>query len=160
MDTNKPHFVCKLKKSIYGLIQSPQAWYTKLSQCLLQWGFRDSKSDTSMFIYSASDIMLIVLVYADDIIVTGSCSYSITRLISHTNTNFALKDLGTLSYFLALQVTRIANSVHLCQQKYIQDLLTRVDMLNCKASSTPMASNTSLSLYDGESLLIQLLIAK
>lgn len=49
-------------------------------------------------------------------------------------------------------MTRTSNSVHLCQQKYIQDLLTRIDMLDCKASSTPMASTTSLSLYDGESL--------
>lgn len=116
------------------------------------WFLWFTYSDSSMFVFHTPAAMLIVLVYVDKIIVTGSDSSMIQNLIHFWNKNFALKDLGDLSYFLGIQVTPSVDSFHLCQQKYIQDLLLRMDMADCKPASTPMASDTVLSLYDGESL--------
>jgi Reverse transcriptase (RNA-dependent DNA polymerase) len=64
--------VCKLKKSIYGLKQSPRAWYAKLSSSLLKINFVKSTADSSMFIKHKHDCTTIILVYVDAIIITGN----------------------------------------------------------------------------------------
>ena len=60
-----PHKVCKLRKAIYGLKQAPRAWFTRLSNALLSWGFVSSKSDNSMFLFFGQTSTLIVLVYVE-----------------------------------------------------------------------------------------------
>ena len=81
VDPLYPTNVCKLDKSLYDLKQSPQAWYTKLNTSLLHLGFVTSKNDSSLFICHSSHELLLVLVYVDDIIVTGSHSTQVTHLI-------------------------------------------------------------------------------
>ncbi|RVW19932.1 Retrovirus-related Pol polyprotein from transposon RE1 [Vitis vinifera] len=103
VDPSKPNFVCKLTKALYGLKQAPRAWFTKLSSALVKWGFSMSQADTSMFVYCNNSAMLVVLVYVDDIIVTGSSSLLIEQLISSLNSCFALKDLGPLNFFLGIE---------------------------------------------------------
>jgi hypothetical protein len=89
-----PTTVCELKKAIYGLKQAPRAWFSKLSTRLLDLGFVSSKSDLSLFIYKSSGITLLALVYVDDIILTGSDSTSIDRLIKVLSEDFPIKELG------------------------------------------------------------------
>lgn len=96
--------------------------------------------------------MLIVLVYADDIIVTGTSSQLIYLLIKHFHSSFALKDLGPLHYFLGIQMSHVRDFIPLCQTKYIHDLLKKDDMFDSKVASTLMSSDTSLLMFDGESL--------
>lgn len=91
-DSSKPDFVCKLHKSIYGLKQSPRAWFLKLTSALLSWGFSGSKADSSMFIYKSATHMLVFLVYVDDIIVTGSSSQLISELLRYLHLHFVVKD--------------------------------------------------------------------
>ena len=105
-----------------------------------------------MFLLHTVNYTLIVLIYVDDIIVTGNCLSRVPQLIDQLNIQFALKDLGDLNYFLGIQVSRTSDSIHLCQQKYMIDLLTRVEILDVKPASTLVASDTILSLYDGEAL--------
>ena len=88
------------------------------------------------------------MVYVDDIIITGNDSPFLNSLICWLNQQFPLKDLGTLSYVLVIQVTVTASALHLCPQKYIYNLLHRSSMVDCKLLSTRMASIASLSLYD------------
>lgn len=71
VDSKFPHHVCKLKKSLYGLKQTPRTWYDKLKTYLLQYGFRFSASDNSFFHMRNNDKLLLVLVYVDDILITG-----------------------------------------------------------------------------------------
>jgi histone deacetylase 1/2 len=71
-DKNKPHYVCKLDKALYGLKQAPRAWYSRLSQRLLELGFVPSKGDTSLFHFHKGDCTIFLLVYVDDIIVASS----------------------------------------------------------------------------------------
>ena len=67
---DKPHHVCRLRKSIYGLKQAPRAWYQTLRKFLCSYGFVNSKSDSSLFIMQSHGTILYILVYVDDIIVT------------------------------------------------------------------------------------------
>lgn len=123
IDFQYPSYVCKLNKALYGLMQAPRAWYDRLKGSLLQWGFQASKSDTSMFVqYFETDILLI-LVYVDDILITGSNFTHIEAVIQHLNSDFALKDLGEFSYFLGVEVILSVEGLHLSQTKYIGDIL-------------------------------------
>ncbi|KAH9689176.1 retrovirus-related pol polyprotein from transposon RE1 [Citrus sinensis] len=94
--------------------------------------------------------LLLVLVYVDDIIVTGSDSTQIQQVITNLQTTFALKDLGELHYFLGIQVTKTATGLHLSQTKYIADLLNKVKMQDCTPCSTPMAANVPLTKTDSD----------
>ena len=98
-DKNAPSYVCKLDKALYGLKQAPQAWYSRLSSKLLDFGFVSSKADTSLFIYNKSGITIYMLVYVDDIIVTSSSQDAVATLLKDLSSHFALKDLGDLHFF-------------------------------------------------------------
>jgi hypothetical protein len=85
--------VCKLDKALYGLRQAHQAWYARLSTKLCGLGFKASKSDTSLFIYSKNGVTIVMLIHVDDINVTSSSQEAVTTLLKDLRSEFALKDL-------------------------------------------------------------------
>lgn len=142
-----------LTKSLYGLKQAPRTWYSRLSSKLQTLGFTPSKSDTSLFIYNKSNTFIFVLIYVDDIIVTNSSNDAITTLLKDLNSEFALKDLGDLHFFLGIEIKRDREGgIHLSQEKYATDLLKRIGLQGCKPSSSPLSSTEKLSLAEGEIL--------
>jgi len=66
IDSTKPGHICKLNKAIYGLKQAPRAWYDKLRDILLRWGFQNTKSDSSLFVLRENDHIILLLIYVDD----------------------------------------------------------------------------------------------
>ena len=96
---------CKLKKSLYGLKQAPHAWFEKFRYAILQAGFYQSPNDTSLYIQHTSQGCTISLLYVDDMILSGNDVVGIATLKSHLMSNFKMKDLGHLTYFLGLEVT-------------------------------------------------------
>ena len=150
VDHDKPSFVCKLHKAIYGLKQAPRAWYYELRHFLLASGFRNSHSDTSLFIFLSAHHVLYLLVYVDDIIVIGSNDAVLSQFVSSLAKQFSLKDLGDLSYFLSVEVISHKHGLLLSQRRYITDLLTRLNMLDAKLVLTPLLSTASaISLKSG-----------
>jgi histone deacetylase 1/2 len=141
-----------LDKALYGLKQAPRAWYAHLCTKLVKLGFLLSKVDTSLFYYNKRGYIIFVLVYVDDIIV-ASCSQAATEaLLKDLQSEFALKDLGDLHYFLGIEVKRTRDGLLMSQQKYASDILMRAGMLNCQPIDTPMATSEKLSLTDGDPL--------
>jgi histone deacetylase 1/2 len=143
-----PSFVCKLDKAIYGLKQAPRAWYSRLSSKLIDLDFKASKSNMSLFIYSRGGIMIYMLIYVDDIIVTGNSMEAIAALLQDLKQDFALKDLGELHYFLGIEVRKDKKGIVLSQEKYALDIISRVGMKNCKTSPTPLSTAEKLSRYE------------
>ena len=151
VDQYKPAHICKLQNALYGLKQAPRAWFDRLKTMLTQqWGFKNSKSDNSLFFKTIQGHILLVLVYVDDIIVTGSDFAQIQQVITNLQTTFALKDLGELHFFLGIQVTKTDTCLHLSQSKYLVDLLNKVKMQDCTPCSTPMAANVPFTKTDSE----------
>lgn len=146
VDPNHPNHVCRLKKSLYGLRQAPRAWYQTLSSALLRFGFLQSQADHSLFIYRRQGAFLLVLVYVDDIILTGSHKAVLESLVQHLKSTFVLKDLGALTYFLGIEVSRCREGLLLSQHKYMVDLLRRHNMDGSKPVTTPMATSSNLSV--------------
>lgn len=99
-----PNYVCKLHKSLYGLEQAPRAWFERFIFNLLHMGFTASIVDSSLFIYQLAKTIIYLLLYVDDIIVTGNSVVQISQLIIALSQAFELKDLRPLSYFLGIQI--------------------------------------------------------
>uniref|UniRef100_A0A2N9J0X7 Uncharacterized protein n=1 Tax=Fagus sylvatica TaxID=28930 RepID=A0A2N9J0X7_FAGSY len=116
--------VCQLKRALYGLKQAPRAWFDRFSSFLIDYGFFCSTADSSLFIYNHDSHILILLVYVDDIILTGSSDSLLADFVSHLGVQFSIKDL---------------------------DLLAHTNMLDCKPIATPMASKR-VSLSHAEEL--------
>ena len=110
---DKHHYVCSLKKAIYGLKQASRAWFHRFSSFLLFHCFACSTVDPSMFVYSTGSHTLILLLYVDDIVLTGSTASLLHSFITILSQQFAMKDLGDLYYFLGLQVVRSPSSLFL-----------------------------------------------
>lgn len=144
LDQSCPSHVCWLKKSLYGLKQAPRAWYTKLRTALQSWGFLRAISDASLFTNRTSEFALFVLVYVDDILVTGSSTAALHGFICDLDKNFALKTLGSMNYFLGFEAYRDSTSLYLTQSKYTLDLLTKATMADCKPCVVPLNSATVL----------------
>jgi hypothetical protein len=123
IDSDFPRHVCKLDKALYGLKQTSRAWYSKLSVKLVRLGFKVSKADMSLFIYNKSRVTIFLLVYVDDIIVTSLSQSVVMALLDDLRSEFALKDLGDLHYFLGIQVTQKSDGLCLSEGKYAMEVL-------------------------------------
>ena len=104
VDITKPTHVCKLIKSLYVLKQGPRAWNSKFTSYLPAMGFKSSASDSSLFVKQCENDIVILLLYVDDIIITGSNPSKVQRIITELSEVFELKDMGRLTYFLGLQI--------------------------------------------------------
>jgi hypothetical protein len=141
-----------LDKALYGLKQVPRAWYSCLSNKLLQLGFHASKGDTPLFCYSKHHVKIYLLVYVNDIVVVSSSSQAVTTLLQDLGNEFALKDLGALRYFLGIEVSQLKDGILLSQEKYTQEIIHKLGMQKCKPSSTPLYTSEKLSVREGEPL--------
>ena len=151
-DSSCPTHVCRLQKALYGLKQAPRAWFHKLNSFLLQLGFQCSRVDASLFYFHSVYDIIILLIYVDDILITSSNPPHVHHIISQLSSHFALQDLGDISYFLGIEVTRLPHVLHLNQQRYIHQLLERSDLLWAKSTSTPGTLGKLLLAADGEPL--------
>lgn len=107
VDPQRPNHVCKLNKALYGLKQAPRSWFHRLSTFLLSNGFSCSRADTSLFIYKRGSCIMYLLVYVDDLLLTGNHDGMIKSFITLLHNQFAIKDLGKLNYFLGLEISYV-----------------------------------------------------
>ena len=137
--------VCRLQKAIYGLKQAPRAWYIKIDQYLVNQGFQRSPSDSNLYIKHSGNDILFLVVYVDDLIITGNSEHLISEIKQDLCRTFDMTDLGLLHYCLGIEVWQTDNSIFLSQSKYARNLLDRFRMQDCKPASTPMETGLKLS---------------
>lgn len=137
-DSVHPHHVCSPKKALYGLKQAPRAWFDKLSHFLLEFGFVCSKVDPSLFVYHYNEDTLVLLLYVDDILLTGSNPTLFKDLILQLSHRFVMKDLGDFYYFLGIQAHATSQGLFLCQTKYVEEILHHANMSSSNPIHTPL----------------------
>ena len=141
-----PGKVCRLGKSLYGLRQAPRCWFAKLAAALNKYGFQQSYSDYSLFTYKNRHLQLHVLVYVDDLIISGNDGVAVQRFKDYLSQCFHMKDLGKLKYFLGIEVARNLEGIFLCQRKYALDIISETRLLGAKPVGTPLEQNHKLAL--------------
>lgn len=140
-----PHKVCRLKKSLYGLKQSPRAEFERFGKAVKNCGYYQSQADHTMFYkHSTEGKVAILMVYVDDIVLTGDDIAELERLKKKLAATFDIKDLGTLKYFLGMEFSRSKKGIFVNQRKYIVDLLSETGLLGCKPADTPIEPNVKL----------------
>ena len=105
-----------------------------------------------MFLCKTATGIVILLVYVDDIVITGTNSTSITHFQQHLQASFHMKDLGPLTRFLGLEVHTDSTGIFLNQHKYTQDLITLVGLQDTSSSNTPLEVNTKYRSKEGDLL--------
>ncbi|KAF3640001.1 hypothetical protein FXO38_22346 [Capsicum annuum] len=145
-----PNLVCRHKKSLYGLRQASQQWFARLSVALHFKGFHSSLNDYTLFYKKFEDLITIIVVYVDDIIITGSDFSTITRLKEFLNAEFKIKDLGNLHYFLELEVFREDTRLIVTQRTFTLELLAEFDWAQLPLVSSPLDPSVKLSSSSGE----------
>ena len=144
--------VCRLKKSLYGLKQSPRAWFGRFTEVVLQFGLTRCHGDHSMFYRVSNAGRIFLVVYVDDIVITGDDFAGIDELKLYLKQQFETKDLGRLRYFLGIEVATAKRGIHISQRKYALDLLAETGMLGAKPLDTPMEAGIKLMAEEGELL--------
>jgi hypothetical protein len=143
VEDTKSH-VCRLKKVLYGLKQAPRAWYGRIDSFLTSLGFTKSKADSNLYFKIMDNEPVILLLYVDDLFLTGEENL-ITKCKRRLASEFEMKDLGLMHYFLGLEVWQSPERIFLNQEKYTVEILNRFDMLEAKLK---LLVDTSSDLID------------
>ncbi|KAK2377577.1 putative mitochondrial protein [Trifolium repens] len=146
------NMVCRLHRSLYGLKQSPRAWFGRFSTAVQQFGLIRSEADHSVFYRHSVQGCIYLIVYVDDIVITGSDQQGILQLKQYLSNQFQTKDLGKLRYFLGIEVAQSKDGIVISQRKYAMDILEETGLLNAKPVDTPMDPNIKLLPNQGEPL--------
>ena len=142
----------RLNKALYGLKQAPKAWYDKFSKVMLDFGFRFCLTDTALFVKNSDAGIIILLLYVDDMIITGSDKQGVYDIKKFLKTHFEMSDLGFLKYFLGIEVAYSPRGYLLTQSKFALDIVARSGISDERYVDTPEIVNVKMKIDDGEPL--------
>ena len=125
MQSGKEELVYKLRKSIYGLKQSPHWWNKKLCNHLKSAGFKESGADPCVFIKTMEKGIKIIAVYVDDLILIAKTLDEIQQMKEGLSNTFKMKDMGQLRYCLGINFELTKQGISLCQKQYLLKLLEK-----------------------------------
>lgn len=148
-DENK---VLKLNKAIYGLKQSSRAWNDKVNNVLMELGYKRSKYEPCVFIKQEDNRYTIVTLYVDDFFIFSNSDRETCFIKRELSSRFRIKDLGKVKECLGMQVNyeKDKGILTLSQEKYIDQLLTDYNMIDCKVAKTPSESKLNFDLNNQE----------
>ncbi|KAA0055577.1 Cysteine-rich RLK (RECEPTOR-like protein kinase) 8 [Cucumis melo var. makuwa] len=143
--------ICELQKSLYGLKQSPRAWFDRFTTFVKSQGYSQGHSDHTLFTKVFETVKIAVLiVYVDDIVLSGDNQAEISQLKQRMGNEFEIKNLENLKYFLGMEVARSKEGISVSQRKYTLDLLIETGMLGCRPADTPIEFNCKLGNSDDQ----------
>ncbi|GKA47590.1 retrovirus-related pol polyprotein from transposon TNT 1-94 [Tanacetum coccineum] len=144
------HKVYKLHKALYGLKQAPRAWFSCIEAYFIKEGFTRSNFEHTLFIKTTSDgKMLFVNIYVDDLMYTGNDERMLEDFKCSMKGEFEMTDLGKMRYFLGIEVFQTPAGIHVSQQRYAIEILTRFNMLDCNAVVNPIVPGCKLKQEEG-----------
>ncbi|KAK8942413.1 hypothetical protein KSP39_PZI009480 [Platanthera zijinensis] len=146
--------IYKLRKTIYGLKQSPRVWFDKFNKVVSLIGFARSSADRSLFIRKTTKELVILVVYVNDIFLTSDDQERIDLANRRLQQYFVTKDMSSPKYFLGIEILRKHNSVVLSQRKYALDLLKETGLFGARLVHCPMTVGDVKSWTEDSALLL------
>jgi len=134
------------------LKQAPRQWFAKLSSKLVEYGFTCTYADYSLFTYKKGEKFMALLVYVDDIVLTSNDPRLCIDFKLYLDKCFHIKDLGSLKYFLGIEVARNAQGLFLCQWKYALEIIDECGLPGSKPVDSPIEMNHKLALASSKPL--------
>ncbi|CAM6116227.1 unnamed protein product [Calypogeia fissa] len=145
-EPGKEHLVCKLNRSIYGLKQSPRVWYEEVDNFLRSIGCIRSKLDPNLYFTYESGHLVVLLLFVDDLLITGSNSIAIDAMKQTLSHKYEMKDLGPVKRYLGVDFHTTQEGIFLHQTSYARQILEDYQMQDCRPASTPLPEGQILSL--------------
>lgn len=136
-----PNLVCKLNRTLYGLKQAPNEWNKRFNLFAKEQGFRQCKADRCLYVLSNGGDNIYLLLYVDDFLIAGNNRMLIDSIKQRFTSEFKMRDLGELKYFLGIKITRMNNQMFLSQSAYLKKVLCKFKMENCAPVKTPLVLN-------------------
>lgn len=143
------HLVNKLSKTLYGLRQTPRAWYSKLSKFLEGMGLSCCPYKYAVYTKEEAGEALIVAVYVDDLLVTGTNEEVIKKFKQQMAKHFEMSNLGILSYYLGIEVNHREGYTEQKQEAYARKVLEKAGMCECNPKKYPMKPKAVITKDDG-----------
>lgn len=142
------NMVCKLKKSIYGLKQASRQWYHKFHNVITSFGFEANIIDNCVYHKFNGSKFIFLILYVDDILLASNDLNMLHETKRFLSNNFEMKDLGDASFVLGIQIHRDRSRgiLGLSQKNYIEKVLKRFGMQDCKPGDTPVAKGDKFCL--------------
>ena len=153
VEKGKEHLVCKLRRSIYGLKQSPRCWNSVLDNKLKSMGFKQTMGDPCIYVKEECGEIFIIAVYVDDILLAGKTDQKINEVKQALAELFKMKDMGELHHFLGVKVVQKPSSkeIWIGQEAYTKSMLEIFSMESSKPVNTPINPGTKLTKATAES---------
>jgi len=139
--------VYRLHKALYGLRQAPRAWNEKLDATLKEMGFQQSSHEATMYRRSSGRAILLVGVYVDDLIITGTDEKEVAAFKAQMMKAIEMSDLGLLSFYIGVEVRQSASGVNLRQTHYAERIMELGGMEGCNPAATRMEERLKLSRF-------------
>ena len=134
----KTSHVLRLQRALYGLKQARLAWWRALKQSMEELGFTSLASDAGVFYYRGEGSFVVAIIYVDDAIFCGPSKSLILKLKEVFMKRWETRDLGEVTEFLRMRITRNGSSIHLDQSAYLKTVLQQCGMQNAKSAATPL----------------------
>lgn len=146
---DREQMVYKLIKALYGLRQAPRAWYAKLNKCLEELGFARCPYEHAVYTKKIGEETLIVAVYVDDLLITGTQKSIIEQFKKQMNEVFKMSDLGLLSHYLGIEVKQSPGCIELRQTAYAKKILEKAGLGDCNPTRFPMDPKEIITKDEG-----------
>lgn len=138
--------VCKLIKSLYGLKEAPKCWNKKFNEFMRQQNFKTSAYDSCLYYEIKENIKIYILLYVDDLIIATNSKVKMKEIKEKLNKNFDMKNLGQLHQFVGINIVITENGMFLNQKHYLERVLHKFNMENCKETKSPCELNLDIDL--------------
>jgi hypothetical protein len=126
----KKYLVCKLKRSLYGLKQSPRMWYQNFDTYILSLGFVRRKPNHCIYSKEEGGSFIYVSLYVDDMLLIGNNMNTIKEVKKNPSSKFDMKYIDATDFFLGMEIKRdrASRNIWLNQKKYIETILKHFNM--------------------------------
>jgi hypothetical protein len=133
-----------MKMSLYGLKHTSRAWYANMESYLLEHNYVCCKLDPNVYMLRMNDSLLLLVLYVDDLFITGFSTSTIVVVKSILHDSFLITYMGQIHLFLRLEIIQDASGIKLSQAKYPQYLLKIFHMIDYESALTPFLSGVKL----------------